>query len=131
MVNTWKESWFGEQGTRLFYMVPARLTDEILPLDVSPKPDETIRVLVGRMEIMTKEDEQKMIELVRTSVKQRKETIAAAKKANKKPKYALPKELTRWGRLAEPALVRVRATTTDAQVRSEAKYLLSRLNPEG
>ena len=131
MVNTWKKSWFGEQGTRLFYMVPTRLTDEILPLDVSPKPDETIRVLVGRMEIMTKEDEQKMIELVRTSVKKRKDIIAAAKKANKKPKYVLPQELTRWGRLAEPALVRVRATTDDAQVRSEAKYLLSRLNPEG
>jgi len=130
MVKTWKESWFGEQGTRLFYMVPARLTDEILPLEISPRPDETIRVLVGRMEIMTKEDEQKMIELVRTSSKRRQDDIKAAKKVGKRPTYKLPKELTRWGRLAEPALVRVRATTADPQVRSEAKYLLSRFKPK-
>ena len=67
MVNTWRSSWFGEQGTRLFYMLPQRITDELLPLEIEPRPDTTLRVLVGRMELMTPEDEARVIELVRTS----------------------------------------------------------------
>ena len=36
MVKTWQSSWFGEQGTRLFYIVPRRITDELLPLQIDP-----------------------------------------------------------------------------------------------
>ncbi len=127
MVKTWQRSWFGEQGTRLFYMVPERITDELLPLQVSPRPDETVRVLVGRMEIMTPEDESAMIDLVRDSAARRQADYKAAKAAGKQPGYKLPKELSRWGRMAEPALVRVRATTKDRTVRYEAKALLASL----
>ena len=30
MVNTWQASWFGENGTRLLYLVPTKLTDKLL-----------------------------------------------------------------------------------------------------
>jgi hypothetical protein len=52
MVETWRDSWF-EEGTRLFYLVPPRAVDSILPLAIDPRPSETARVFVGRMELIT------------------------------------------------------------------------------
>jgi hypothetical protein len=52
MVETWKDSWF-EEGTRLFYILPDAFVDSILPLHIEPRPVETTRVFVGRMEILT------------------------------------------------------------------------------
>jgi hypothetical protein len=52
MVDTWRDSWF-EEGTRLFYIVPSTMVEEILPLTIDPKPAQTARVFVGRVEIIT------------------------------------------------------------------------------
>jgi hypothetical protein len=52
MIETWRDSWF-EEGARLFYIVPRRLIDSVLPLDIQPAPSEIARVFVGRMEIVT------------------------------------------------------------------------------
>ena len=52
MVETWRGSWF-EDGTRLIYIVPRPDIDRILPLSVSPAPDEVARAFVGRIEIIT------------------------------------------------------------------------------
>lgn len=52
MVATWGDSWF-EEGTRVFYVLPASAIDAILPLDVTPAPASTVRVFVGRMELMS------------------------------------------------------------------------------
>jgi hypothetical protein len=52
MLETWRDSWF-EEGTRLFYIVPQRAIDSILPLTIQPAPSEINRVFVGRMEIIT------------------------------------------------------------------------------
>src|SRR5207249_2670553 len=64
-------SWFGEQGTRLFYVVPRSLTDAVLPLTIEPRPDEILRVLVGRMEILSQEDESRMLKVVSRSAQER------------------------------------------------------------
>jgi len=52
MVETWRDSWF-EEGSRLFYIVPQRAIDSVLPLRIEPKPAEIARVFVGRMELIT------------------------------------------------------------------------------
>ena len=52
MIDTWRDSWF-EEGTRLFYVVPRRTIDGILPLSVSPAPAVIARAFVGRMELLT------------------------------------------------------------------------------
>jgi hypothetical protein len=57
MVKTWDTAWFGEDGTRVLYLVPRARTDELLPLAVEPKPDEVVRVLVGRHDFLTPEQE--------------------------------------------------------------------------
>jgi hypothetical protein len=57
MVKTWDSAWFGEEGSRLLYLVPRSRTDELLPLTIDPKPTEVVRVLVGRHDFLTPEQE--------------------------------------------------------------------------
>lgn len=52
MVETWRDSWF-EEGSRLLYIVPARMLDAVLPLQIEPPPTQTSRVFVGRIELLT------------------------------------------------------------------------------
>jgi hypothetical protein len=52
MVETWRNSWF-EEGTRVFYLVPPRAVDAILPLEIQPEPVSIARAFVGRMEVLT------------------------------------------------------------------------------
>ncbi len=65
MVKTWDSAWFGEEGTRLLYLVPRTRTDELLPLTIVPKPTEIVRVLVGRHDFLTPEQEAGTERLVR------------------------------------------------------------------
>jgi hypothetical protein len=52
MIETWRDSWF-EEGMRVFYLMPRRGVDAVLPLTVSPAPTATERVFVGRVEILS------------------------------------------------------------------------------
>ena len=52
MIETWRQSWF-EEGSRLFYIVPGKFLNTILPLSISPAPAQTVRVFVGRLELVT------------------------------------------------------------------------------
>jgi hypothetical protein len=52
MVETWRSSWF-EEGSRLLYIVPPALVNEVLPLTIRPAPAQTVRVFVGRLEVVT------------------------------------------------------------------------------
>ena len=52
MIATWRNSWF-EEGSRLLYIVPAQSVNEILPLAIHPAPASTVRVFVGRLELIT------------------------------------------------------------------------------
>jgi len=52
MVETWRQSWF-EDGSRLFYVMPAGFINKILPLTIHPAPAQMVRVFVGRLEIVT------------------------------------------------------------------------------
>jgi hypothetical protein len=127
MVNTWRSSWFGEAGTRLLHILPRSLTDAVLPLTISPQPQQTVRVLVGRMEIMTRDQESRVAALVKSSFAKRR----TADLAGQGPSYAGPKELTSLGRLAEPALARVRIISEDPEIRAEAAVLLQQLTGTG
>ncbi len=52
MVETWRNSWF-EEGSRLLYVVPDKFVNAMLPLSIRPAPVQTVRVFVGRLEIVT------------------------------------------------------------------------------
>ncbi len=53
MLETWRGSWF-EEGSRLLYIVPTAFVE---PLSINPAPSQTVRVFVGRLEIVTRATE--------------------------------------------------------------------------
>jgi hypothetical protein len=75
MLETWRDSWF-EDGTRVFYIIPPKSVDAILPLTVNPSPASIARVFVGRMEVLT------------PSVQQTVETAATRNDAATLERYA-------------------------------------------
>lgn len=52
MIATWGDSWF-EEGMRIFYVMPRKTVDSVLPLRISPAPTATERVFVGRVEVLS------------------------------------------------------------------------------
>jgi hypothetical protein len=54
MLATWRDAWT-EEGCRVFYVLPRAAVDGILPLTVRPQPAELVRVMVGRLELLTPE----------------------------------------------------------------------------
>ena len=118
MVKTWRTSWFGEEGTRLLYIVPRAATDQMIPLQVTPTPRQTVRVMVGRLEMMTPQREAATKDLLRH--------MGDEDPARRETAFAQFKKL---GRFAEPALQRVLLETPEAEVRIRAEKLLTSLRP--
>jgi hypothetical protein len=94
MVKTWRDSWF-EEGLRVFYIVPRRATDAILPITINPAPSQLTRVLIGRAEIITPEMEKNILAAVKLFNETSPESRAAAIKS-----------VQRYGRFADPVLRR-------------------------
>ncbi len=113
MVNTWRESYFGQEGIRALYILPQEWTEQFIPMQVSPKPDETVRVMVGRVELMTLEREKRAENAIRQLASTNLQT-------REKAFDALRKE----GRYLEPVLRRAIKQTNDDSVRRIAKQLL-------
>ncbi|AMV25927.1 hypothetical protein VT84_16130 [Gemmata sp. SH-PL17] len=107
MVKTWDSAWFGEEGSRLLYLVPRAKTDELLPLTMDPKPTELVRVLVGRHDFLTPEQEA-------TAEQQVKRARAAEAELN-----AAQRELSKLGRFRieaeQSAAKRIDAKSTAVQ----------------
>ena len=57
MVDTWQKSWFTTPGVRLLYVLPQPWTVKLLPMQIAPAPTQVVRTLVGRIEVLTIEDE--------------------------------------------------------------------------
>lgn len=57
MIQTWWESYFEQPGLRIFWILPRGQTDAILPLNVEPAPEKTVRVIVGRSEVFRPNEE--------------------------------------------------------------------------
>jgi hypothetical protein len=110
MVATWGDSWF-EEGTRVFYVLPRPLVDRLLPLTVTPRPSEIVRVLVGRLEILLPDDEER----ARAEV----DRLAEAPTPE-----ALGEARARLGRFGEPILRRLGSRAPDAATRRKIDALL-------
>jgi hypothetical protein len=88
MVKTWESAWFGEEGDRLLYLEPRTRADELLPLTVEPKPTELVRVLVGRHDFLTPEQETNADRQVQRVQAAQCELDAAAKEMLKLGRFA-------------------------------------------
>lgn len=95
MVDTWERSYFLTPGVRMLYLLPRVLSDEILPLDITPTPDQIVRTMVIRVELLTREQERLVVQaLVRLAA-----TDVALRAAGRSYVLSL-------GRFAEPHLTR-------------------------
>jgi hypothetical protein len=92
MVNTWKDSWFTENGVRVLYLLPRAWTDEVLPMTIKPAPKLLVRVMVGRAELITPGMEYELA------------AVAAKAKGNREAAEQELRPLAKQlGRFAEPA----------------------------
>lgn len=114
MVNTWRTSYFGTEGIRVLFVLPQGWTDEFIPLTVSPRPRETVRVMVGRLEVLTPERERLVENAVRDLSSPNSETRTAAFDT-----------LRDQGRYVEPVVRRVLAQTNDQSVKTLCRRLLA------
>jgi len=113
MVATWGDSWF-EEGTRLFYVLPRALADRALPLTVLPRPRETARVLVARLELIAREDEDR----VRAELDAVPDATALTSPEREELRVRL-------GRFGEPTLRRLRDHTRDPLILAKIDALLA------
>jgi len=97
MVETWRDSWF-EEGSRLIYIVPSRMIDATLPLQVAPAPLATARVFVGRIELITPE------------------TVHSVEEAIAKSDVST---INRFNRFLDPILRRIAAESPAEEIRIE------------
>lgn len=91
MLETWRDTWF-EEGLRVMYLVPRATTDALLPLQVKPAPQSSVRTLVGRFEVLTDE------------------RVAAARKT-----VLSTGKMESLGRFAEPLVKRARVGASAAE----------------
>ena len=98
MVNTWRDSWFEEDGLRVLYTLPREWTDRTLPLTMAPKPRELVRVMVGRAEVFTPATEKKLTN-----------ALSLAEKGDSEARATFISECKKLGRFAEPALAKLRS----------------------
>jgi len=111
MVDTWTRSWLGNEGLRILYIVPAAWTDALLPIRIEPAPDELVRTLVGRVEIMTPGVEAA--------------TRAAITRLGAEPGWGeLDAIVGELGRFAEPRVRRALGLELDAGVAARGRALL-------
>jgi hypothetical protein len=93
MVSTWQRQWFRTPGVRLLYLIPQSWTEASIPLTLMPAPEETIRVMMIRTEVITPELEQS-------------DVAAAAGLASPATEAGAQGYFTGLGRFAEPRLRR-------------------------
>ncbi|HEY3763470.1 MAG TPA: hypothetical protein VGN23_17125 [Verrucomicrobiae bacterium] len=106
MVNTWKDSWFAEDGVRVLYLLPRDWTDKTLPLTLNPRPQKVVRVMVGRAELITP-----------GTVADLAAVLAKAEAGDVDARHQAVDTLTRLGRFAEPALeLAVRGETSQQKI---------------
>jgi len=113
MVKTWRDSWF-EEGLRVFYIVPRRETDAILPITINPQPSELARVFVGRAEIITPEMEKNILAAIKQFNGDSDEARAAAVNV-----------VRRYGRFGNQVLMKAMEDVNDNASRSRISALIA------
>lgn len=113
MVNTWRRSYFETDGIRVLFALPQEWTDRFIPLTIAPQPKQVVRVMVGRVELLTPEREKRAEAAV--------QELFAPDAATRERGYAYLRD---QGRYVEPILRRVMATTKWVRVETLCRRLL-------
>ena len=115
MIKTWRDSWF-EEGLRVFYILPRKTTDSILPIAIEPRPAELTRVMVGRLEVVTPETEATLRQQIARLADTRPGIEAAARSIAGK-----------HGRFSEPILKGLLRAEKDQSIKTRIAKLIRSL----
>jgi hypothetical protein len=113
MVNTWRTSYFKTDGIRVLFVLPQSWTDRFIPMTIDPKPDELVRVMVGRIELLTPERER--------AAEQAISQLASPDSNVRERAFATLRD---EGRYVEPIVRRTMNSTSDERVRQLCRRLL-------
>ncbi len=114
MVDHWERDYFRSSGMRILYVLPREQTDAHIPIQVTPKPTEIVRTMVGRLEIITPDTELRLIQC-----------LEQLQKGDAAQKAEAEKYLAGFGRMREAALRRVAQMNVNARIKALAEQLLS------
>jgi hypothetical protein len=112
MVNTWTTSYFQADGVRALFVLPQSWTDAFIPMTVKPQPRHIVRVMVGRLELLTAGRERLAENAVRD---------LAGDSGKRQQAFRF---LHEQGRYVEPIVRRVLKTTKNEEVRTLCRRLL-------
>jgi hypothetical protein len=112
MIKTWRDSWF-EEGMRVFYILPRQATDAVLPITIDPTPAELVRVLVGRVEVITPQMEKSV----------RRQVSMLGDPSPEVRKTAML-NIRKYGRFSEPILKRILESEGNELVRERIRELI-------
>jgi hypothetical protein len=113
MVNTWRNSYFESDGVRALCVLPPSWTDRFIPMWVVPQPRQIVRVMVGRLELLTKAREMLAARAIND--------LSSRDGARREEAFAF---LHEQGRYVEPIVRRVLRTTANEEVRTLCRRLL-------
>jgi hypothetical protein len=117
MVGTWEKGYFKTKGIRVLYVLSRQETDEILPIEISPTPKKLVRTLVGRVEVLTPEDEAATENFIENLL-----SFGAI------PTQINGREMTGLGHFPEPKLQRLLQTSKNEKVIKKAKEIIQTMN---
>jgi len=113
MVNTWKSSYFKTDGVRVLFVLPQSWTDRFIPMRITPAPEQLVRVMVGRVELLDRARESRA-----------EQAIGALASSDGQIRERAFELLRGEGRYVEPIVRRAARSSTDEQVRMLARRLL-------
>jgi hypothetical protein len=113
MVNTWTSSYFQSEGVRILFVLPQSWTDAFIPMSILPQPKQVVRVMVGRLELLSPERER----LAECAVRD----LADQDPTRRQRAFQYLRE---QGRYVEPIVRRIAQTTQDQNVRTLCRRLL-------
>jgi hypothetical protein len=117
MVKTWEESWLGEQGTRVLYILPRAWTDSTLPITIKPAPKDLVRVMVGRAELIPPGTQNRLAQ-----------NLFKAGQGDPEAASEAQTELKTLGRFAEPAFYKALESVTSTNIdRARLQKLLAKV----
>ncbi len=113
MVNTWRSSYFATEGVRALFVLPRSWTDEFIPMQIAPRPKDVVRVMVGRLELLTSDRERRA-----------EAAVADLASPDASRRLAAFEALRAQGRYVEPIIRRVLKSTADDRARLLCRKLL-------
>lgn len=108
LVGTWSHNTFHTFGLRVLYVAPRSFVDLVAPITITPAPEALERVYVGRVEVLSPEEEQAVVATV----------VQAAGGAQIDPVETL-------GVFAEPKLRRALELLTDPAQKAACEALIA------